>query len=294
MASPRLPLHVIVDGLVNLSGESTQEAAIRAGISPGTVAAHRSNEPTQVVTWCRMASALGCTLAIESQGRSWTVDLPRPAAALMEREWRAWRHRRMISAQHSVADLQKKLKRAERDARVERYVANEEERLQARLVTVQSEVRSLIGQHRVAGFRQAVRLLAEKLAITAEELALLAGVHLAAAQNALGEDNDGRLISAARVQSRSAPARRDPGSSAIARRTRPSPPPRSRPGGSATAASSWPRRSSRCMTPRCRSGRSPARPASAGSGCTRSPWIMAAVRAAPWPRSAASPPAATS
>jgi len=201
MASPRLPLHVIVDGLVNLSGESTQEAAIRAGISPGTVAAHRSNEPTQVVTWCRMASALGCTLAIESQGRSWIVDLPRPAAALMEREWRAWRHRRMISAQHSVADLQKKLKRAERDARVERYVANEESRLQARLVTVQSEVRGLTGQHRVAGFRQAVRLLAEKLAITAEELSLLAGVHLAAAQNALGEDNDGRLITLHRLAS---------------------------------------------------------------------------------------------
>jgi len=201
MASPRLPLHVIVDGLVNLSGESTQEAAIRAGISPGTVAAHRSNEPTQVVTWCRMASALGCTLAIESQGRSWTVDLPRPAPALMEREWRAWRHRRMISAQHSVADLQKKLKRAERDARVERYVTNEEERLQARLITVQSEVRSLTGQHRVAGFRQAVRLLAEKLAITAEELSLLAGVHLAAAQNALGEDNDGRLITLHRLAS---------------------------------------------------------------------------------------------
>ena len=103
----------------------------------------------------------------------------------------------MVSAQHSVADLQKKLKRVERDARVERYVTNEEKRLQARLLTVQAGIRTLTGQHRVAGFRQAVRLLAEKLAITAEELSLLAGVH----QNALAEDNDGRLITLHRLAS---------------------------------------------------------------------------------------------
>jgi len=199
MTNPRLPLHLIVHGLVNLSGASTQEAAIRAGISPGTVAAHRSHEPTQVVTWCRMASALGCNLAIEYGGKSWIADLPRPAPQLIEREWRAWRHRRMVSAQHSVADLQQKLKRTEREARVQRYVANEEERLRTRLATVRSAIASLSGHHRVSALRLAVRMLAEKLAITAEELSLLGGVHLAAAQNAMGEDHDGRLVTLHRL-----------------------------------------------------------------------------------------------
>jgi hypothetical protein len=201
MSNARLPLHGIVDGLVNLSGASTQEAAIRSGISPGTVAALRAHEPTQVVTWSRMASALGCALAVESQGRSWQVDLPRAATPLVEREWKAWRNRRLVSALHSVADLQQRLKRAEREQRAASYVANEEARLRERLLELRGRIRELAGHHRVAGLRQAVRLLAEKLEITAEELALLAGVNLTAAQNALCEDNDGRLVTLHRLVS---------------------------------------------------------------------------------------------
>jgi hypothetical protein len=197
----RLSLHVIVDGLVNLSGSSTQEAAIRSGVSPGTVAALRAHEPTQVVTWCRMISACGCTLAIESQGRSWPADAARPAAPLIEREWRAWRHRRLVSALHSVADLQTRLKRAEREAKARGYVANEEGRLRERLAELRARAKSLAGHHRAAGLRQAVSLLAEKLAITAEELSLLAGVNLTAAQNALGDEGDGRLVTLHRLVS---------------------------------------------------------------------------------------------
>lgn len=201
MPDPRLRLHRIVDGLVNLSGSSTQDAATRAGISPGTVAALRTHEPTQVVTWCRMAAALGCTLVVESRGRAWPVDLARPANPLIEREWRAWRRRRLVSALHSVADLRQRLKRAERETRAGQYVANEEQRLRERLGSVRTAIRAVTGRHRVDGLREALRVLAGKLAITAEELSLLAGVHLAAAQNALGEDSDGRLVTLHRLVS---------------------------------------------------------------------------------------------
>jgi hypothetical protein len=201
MTSQRLHLHDLINGLVNLSGASTQEAAIRSGVSPGTVAALRAHEPTQVVTWCRMVAALGATLAVESQGRGWTVETPRPAPQLIEREWRAWRHRRFVSALHSVSDLRMRLKRNEREAKARQYVANEEGRLRERLGELRGAIRDLSGHHRAPSLRQTVRWLAEKLAITAEELALLGGVNLTAAQNALGEDSDGRLVTLHRLVS---------------------------------------------------------------------------------------------
>lgn len=201
MAPTRLPLHAIVDGLVNLAGWSSQEAAIRSGVSPGTVSALRTHEPTQVVTWCRMAAALGCQLAIARQDRTWQVDLPRPAPPLIERSWRAWRNRRLVSAHHSIADLTQKLKRPEREERARQYVRNEETRLRERLILVRRAIQALAISRKVEGFRQAVRLLCQELAITAEELSLLAGVHLAAAQNALGEEHDGRLVTLHRLLS---------------------------------------------------------------------------------------------
>ncbi len=194
MSPPRLSLHGVIDGLINLSGASTQLAAIRSGVSPGTVAALRQQEPTQVVTWCRMASALGCSLQVHAKQRSWTLDMPRPAPPLMEREWRAWRRRRFVSALHSLRELHPRAKRAELEQRARLYGSNEEERLRERLQGVRKQVRTLIVREVVPGLRACVRQLCDQLSLTAEELALLAGVNLTAAQNALGEEHDGRLV----------------------------------------------------------------------------------------------------
>ncbi len=201
MATPRLRLHAIVDGLINLSGASTQEAAIRAGIAPGTVAALRDQEPTQVVTWCRMVAALGCGLSIECNGRWWAAEMAPPAPPLTARSWKAWRYRRLVSATHSIADLQERLSRAERENRAKSYVEHEEARLRLRLAGLRPAMKRLNGHYKIASLRQAVKMIAQELAITAEELSLLAGVHLAAAQNAFGEDNDGRLVTLHRLLS---------------------------------------------------------------------------------------------
>jgi hypothetical protein len=199
MTTNRLQLHDIVDGLIKLNGVSTQEAAVRSGISPGAVGSLRTRSPTQVVTWCRMISALGCSLVIENQGQSWSVDAARPSPPLIDREWRAWRQRRMVSALHTIGD--RRLKRAERDAKARQYITNEEGRLRERLAELKSQIKQLAGQHRATTLRQAIRLLSDKLELKAEELALLAGVNLGAAQVALGDDGDGRLITIHRLLS---------------------------------------------------------------------------------------------
>jgi transcriptional regulator with XRE-family HTH domain len=198
-----MTLPEIVDGLINLAGISTQEAAQRAGVSPGTVAGLRARLPTQVVTWCRMAAALGCSLAVTGRARAWGAELPRPAAPQVERAWQAWRQRRLISARHSVALLKERLRSAQREERAHHYVTNEEERLRARLAGLAPAIRGYGSrQHAgVEGLRQALREVATAHGITAEELSLLAGVHLAAAQHALGEENDGRLVTLHRLLS---------------------------------------------------------------------------------------------
>jgi DNA-binding CsgD family transcriptional regulator len=201
MNATRMALPEIVDGLINLAGISTQEAAVRSGVSPGTVAALRVRAPTQVVTWCRMASALGCRLSVVGGGRVLPVDMPRPSPPQVMRAWDGWRQRRLISARHSVAALKERLKGAAREARAQDYVTNEETRLRARIEGLRTAIPTQGGQHRADGLREAVRLVAQTLAITAEELSLLAGVHLAAAQHALGEENDGRLVTLHRLLS---------------------------------------------------------------------------------------------
>ncbi len=199
MSINRLHLHDMVDGLIKLSGWSTQEAAVRAGISPGAVASLRTHTPTQVVTWCRMVSALGGALMIECQGSSWAIDAARPAPQLIDREWRTWRQRRMVSALHTLAD--QRLKRTEREAKAKQYIVNEEGRLRERMADLRSRTKAIGGRHRAASLRQAVRQLAEKLEAKAEELSLLAGVNLGAAQVALGDDGDGRLVTLHRLLS---------------------------------------------------------------------------------------------
>jgi len=201
MDAARMALPEIVDGLINLAGISTQEAAVRAGVSPGTVAALRVRAPTQVVTWCRMASALGCRLSVVGGGRVLPVEMPRPSPPQIMRAWDGWRQRRLISARHSVAALKERLKGPARETRAQAYVANEEGRLRARIEGLKPAILAQSGQHRADGLREAVRLVAQSLAITAEELSLLAGVHLAAAQHALGEENDGRLVTLHRLLS---------------------------------------------------------------------------------------------
>jgi len=201
MSTRPLPIHSVTRGLVLLNGLSVQEAAIRAGVSPGSVAALCERTPQQITTWLRLLGGVGATLAIECQGRAWAVTVPRPAAPLQTREWVQWRHRRQVSALNHLDSAEPGMKRSAREAKVAGYVGNEEARLRDRLVQLRAELRQLAGIHRVGGLREAVQAIAGKAALKAEELALLAGVSLGAAQLVLGDDHDGRLATLHRLLS---------------------------------------------------------------------------------------------
>ncbi len=194
-------LHDLCRGLTLLHGLSVLETAVRSGVSPGSVAALCERTPQQIDTWLRLLGAVGATLTVHTQGHEWSATVPHPAAPRVALEREHWRHRRLVSALNNVNRAEAKLKRSARDEKAQSYVTNEESRLRLRLTELRADLKALSGRHRADGLREVIQLIAGKTAMKAEELALIAGVSLGAAQLALGDDQDGRLATLHRVLS---------------------------------------------------------------------------------------------
>jgi hypothetical protein len=194
-----MSIHDVARGLVLVNGLSIQEASIRSGVSPGSVAALCERTPQQIETWLRLLGAFGASLSIDCLGRQWPVSIPRSATPRIAQEWKSWRHRRLVSALNHFAST--KMKSSERNAKAQSYVTNEESRLKERMAQVRGELKQITGRHRVDGLREATQTIAAKASLKAEELSLLAGVSLGASQLALGDDQDGRLATLHRLLS---------------------------------------------------------------------------------------------
>ncbi|MBA3936134.1 MAG: hypothetical protein H0X38_01640 [Planctomycetes bacterium] len=199
MSTDRLPLPDILRGLILAAGLSQQETALRSGISPGSVAALCVRIPKPLLTWLRLVAALGGRLSITWQDRAWTVPMPKIAAPVVEREWASWRTRRMVTTINHLRTAAPKTKRALLEERAHAYAANEEARLRQRLGELKSAAKAFAGAHRCQGLRVALRLIATRLGLRAEELTLLSGASLSACQLALGELHDGRLATMHRL-----------------------------------------------------------------------------------------------
>jgi hypothetical protein len=193
MSTNPITIPDLVRGLILLSGISQQEAAVRSGVSPGSVVALCERTPKQLQTWLRLVAALGGQIEVACRDRSFRLALPRLATPLLEREWRSWRQRRMVTTINHLRHAEPRTKRLELEARARSYAANEEERLRLRLRELRAASAQLADDASAQGMRAALQLLAERLSLKAEELSLLAGVSLSACQLALGETHDGRL-----------------------------------------------------------------------------------------------------
>lgn len=183
----------VVRGLALLSGLSHNELAVRAGVSPGSVAALFMRTPKPLLTWLRLVSAMGCSLVITWQDREFAIAMPKVGMMRSEREWQAWRKRRIVTTLNHLRTTDPKGRRPALEARARSYASNEEERLRSRLGGWKSVCGALDGSLRADGLRSAIQALAAKTDIKAEELTLIAGVSLSSSQLALGERHDGRL-----------------------------------------------------------------------------------------------------
>lgn len=199
MSTNRHALPKVMRGLILASGLSHQEAAVRSGVSPGSVAALGERIPKPLMTWLRVIAAVDGRLAITWQDQNWDIAMPRASAVVLDREWTSWRTRRMVTTVNHLRHAEPKAKRSVLDERARSYAANEESRLRERLTDLRSACRQLSGVHRSSGLRATLRLVAAKVGLKAEELTLLSGSSLSACQLALGEAHDGRLATMHRL-----------------------------------------------------------------------------------------------
>jgi len=189
----------VLRGLILAAGLSHQEAAVRSGVSPGSVVAICERIPKPFLTWLRVMAALGGRLVLTWQEQRWSIAMPRIPAAVVEREWASWRMRRVVTTVNHLSRAEPKAKRSILDERARGYAANEEARLRERLIALRLACAHISGSHRSTGLRSALRLVAAKVGLNAEELTLLSGASLSACQLALGEPQDGRLATMHRL-----------------------------------------------------------------------------------------------
>jgi len=199
MSTDRHALPDVMRGLILAAGLSHQEAAVRSGVSPGSIAALCERIPKPLMTWLRLIAAVGGRLVITWQDQSWDIAMPRLPAAMLEREWSSWRTRRVVTTVNHLRHAEPKAKRSVLDERARSYAANEEARLRERLTLMRTACKELDGSHRSSGLRAALRLVVSKVGLKAEELTLLSGTSLSACQLALGELQDGRLATMHRL-----------------------------------------------------------------------------------------------
>ena len=181
------------------NGLSEQELALLAGISPGAVAAYLDRPHAPTLTWLTLLSALRCRLEVKAPKRFLSISLPRITAPRRQHERAQWEARRLVAFRTQIQRQSPgvSLEAAQRTAHA--YVAASAARLDGDLQAANQRLESTRIECDAAGMRAALRAVAGAAGVNAEDLALLAGVSLSAAQSALDASPDGRLATPHRL-----------------------------------------------------------------------------------------------
>jgi len=182
-----------VRGLALLSGLSQQELAVRSGVSPGSVTALFTRTPKALLIWLRLMAGFGCSVVVTWQDREFVIAMPKVGFTRSDREWSAWRKRRIATTINHLRAAEPKSKRSVLEERARTYANNEEARLRTRLKEWKDVCANVGGHLRANGLRSAAQVLTAKTGAKAEELTLVAGISLSSSQLMLSEQQDGRL-----------------------------------------------------------------------------------------------------
>ena len=180
-------------------GLSDDELAVSAGISPGATAAFLARPSTPTHTWLMLLATLGCALEVRAAGRSLAVALPRPAAARLAHERRQWAARRLAAFRAQIMRQSPDAKSATANRAAQAYVEASAARLDDELAAARARLACTGLTRSVSGLRAAARVTAAAATVNAEDLSLLAGISLGAAQAGIGLAPDGRLATPHRL-----------------------------------------------------------------------------------------------
>jgi transcriptional regulator with XRE-family HTH domain len=173
---------------------SMQEMALLAGVSPGAVAAflERPHAPSQ--TWLTLLHALRCRLEVKAPKRFMSIALPRIQPRRRVHEHEQWTARRLTAFRSQILRQRPGTTQAEAQRMALGYVQASTARLAGDLQAAQARLDATRVDAPATGMRAAARTVADAAQVNAEDLALLAGLSLSAAQSTIDEREEGRLV----------------------------------------------------------------------------------------------------
>jgi hypothetical protein len=173
---------------------SMQEMALLAGVSPGAVAAflERAHAPSQ--TWLTLLHALRCRLEVKAPKRFMSIALPRILPRRRVHEHEQWTARRLTAFRSQILRQRPGTSQAEAQQMALGYVRASAARLAGNLQAAQARLDATRVESTATGMRAAVRAVAGAAQVNAEDLALLAGLSLSAAQSTIDDGDEGRLV----------------------------------------------------------------------------------------------------
>jgi len=172
---------------------SVDELALLAGVSPGAVAAFLGRPHSATQTWLALLAALRCRLEVKAPKRFISIALPRIAAQRRLHEHRQWESRRLTAFRSQILKQRPGCSPAEAQQTALGYVQASAARLAGDLADAQHRLEDTRVETTATGMRAAVRTVAHAARVNAEDLSLLAGLSLSAAQGTIDEDDEGRL-----------------------------------------------------------------------------------------------------
>jgi transcriptional regulator with XRE-family HTH domain len=185
--------------LMTDNGLSEQELALLAGVSPGAVAAYLGKPHAATQTWLALLRALRCHLEVKSTKRILNIALPKISAQRKAHERQQWEARRLVAFRSQILRQSPGTSPGDAQRTAQSYVASSATRLDGDLKAAQQRLENSRVETNASGMRAALRAVAATAHVNAEDLALLAGVSLSAAQGALDETAEGRLATPHRL-----------------------------------------------------------------------------------------------
>ncbi len=181
------------------NGLSEQELALLAGVSPGAVAAYLNKPHAPTSTWLTLLSALRCRLEVKAPKRFHCIVLPKLTAQRCAHERQQWQARRLVAFRSQILRQSPGTSPSDAQRTALGYVAASAARLDGDLHAATQRLESTRVEVSAPGMRAALRAVADAAQVNAEDLALMAGVSLSAAQSALDETQEGRLATPHRL-----------------------------------------------------------------------------------------------
>jgi len=175
------------------TGISDKELAIMAGVSPAAVTRFLTQPNSTIAGWTTLLHAMHCRLEIRVVSRTFSIPLPKISSKKRQVQRSLWVKRHLAANRAQVIRQNPSLTAVEAMELAKRYTDASESRIDDDLAAANDRLgQAHLTQH-VGGLRAAVRAIAERSQVNAEDLSLLSGLSLSSVQTIVTGKAEGWL-----------------------------------------------------------------------------------------------------